>query len=83
MEWRFLGKYSAQQNSTNPVKCAKILIRFYLFRSHPVSAAARKENLLSCFWIVLCLSMLENACFEEGKACIMNRSVAKIFSFFI
>ena len=58
------------------------LIRFYLFRSYTVSAAAGKDNPFDCFRIVLCLSMFENVSIEEGKGCTMNRSVAKIVFIF-
>ena len=36
------------------------LARFYLIRSYPVSAAARKDNPFDCFRIALCLSVFAN-----------------------
>jgi len=75
MQWHFLGKHLEQQHSTSMLKCAKLwtpLVIFYLIRSYPVPAAARKDNPFDCFWIALCLSVFEMLFIEEGKGCIMQ-----------
>lgn len=57
------------------------LARFYLIRSYPVSAAARKDNPFDCFRIALCLSVFANVVYW-GRERLYNETVAKLALFF-